>query len=39
MKTNVVMNKTAAKTAYKLIVSNSEAFLEIEARAMQTIIY
>ena len=35
----VVMNKTDAKMGYKLIVGNSEAFLEIEPRAMQSIIY
>ena len=35
----VVMNKTDAKMGYKLIVGNSETFLEIEPRAMQTIIY
>jgi glucosylceramidase len=35
----VVMNKTATKIAYKLIVGSSEALLEIEPRAMQTIIY
>lgn len=35
----VVMNKTAIKIAYKLIVGSSEALLEIEPRAMQTIIY
>ncbi|MDB4098491.1 glycosyl hydrolase [Polaribacter sp.] len=35
----VVMNKTDAKMGYKLIVGNSETFLEIEPRAMQSIIY
>jgi glucosylceramidase len=35
----VVMNKTATKIAYKLIVGSSEALLEIEPRAMQTVIY
>ena len=35
----VVMNKTEGKMRYKLMVGNSEAFLEIEPRAMQTIIY
>jgi len=35
----VVMNKTAAKIAYKLIVGGSQSLLEIEPRAMQTIIY
>jgi len=35
----VVMNKTDVKMGYKLIVGNSETFLEIEPRAMQTIIY
>ena len=35
----VVMNKTEGKMRYKLMVGNSEVFLEIEPRAMQTIIY
>ena len=35
----VVMNKTDAKMGYKLIVGNSETFLEIEPCFMQTIIY
>ena len=35
----VVMNKTDYKIGYKLIVENSETFLEIEPRAMQSIIY
>ncbi|WP_026753748.1 glycoside hydrolase family 30 beta sandwich domain-containing protein [Sediminibacter sp. Hel_I_10] len=35
----VVMNKTDEKIAYKLIVGNSEAQLEIEPRAMQSILY
>ena len=35
----VVMNKTDTKIAYKLIVGNSETLLEIEPRAIQTIIY
>ena len=35
----VVMNKTDSKVTYKLIVGNSESLLEIEPRAMQTIIY
>lgn len=35
----VVMNKTDVKMGYKLIVGNSETFLEIEPHAMQTIIY
>jgi len=35
----VVMNKIDAKMSYKLIISNSKAFLEIEPRAMQIIIY
>ena len=35
----VVMNKTDTKIAYKLIVGNSETLLEIEPRAMQTLIH
>ena len=35
----VVMNKTNDQIVYKLIVGESEAELEIEPRAMQTIIY
>ena len=35
----VVMNTTDSKIAYKLIVGNSESVLEIEPRAMQSIIY
>ena len=35
----VVMNKTDNKIAYKLIVGNSETLLEIEPRAMQSILY
>lgn len=35
----VVMNKTDRKIAYKLIVGDSETLLEIEPRAMQSIIY
>jgi glucosylceramidase len=35
----VVMNKTDYKIGYKLIVGNSETFLEIAPRAMQSIIY
>jgi glucosylceramidase len=35
----VVMNPTDTKIAYKLIVGNSETVLEIEPRAMQSIIY
>jgi glucosylceramidase len=35
----VVMNKTDRKIGYKLIVGNSQAFLEIAPRAMQSIIY
>jgi glucosylceramidase len=35
----VVMNKTDYKIGYKLIVENSETFLEIAPRAMQSIIY
>ena len=35
----VVMNKTNQKIGYKLIVGESETFLEIHPRAMQTIIY
>ncbi|MGK0324673.1 MAG: glucosylceramidase [Polaribacter sp.] len=35
----VVMNKTDYKIGYKLIVGNSQAFLEIAPRAMQSIIY
>jgi glucosylceramidase len=35
----VVMNTTDNKIAYKLIVGNSEIVLEIEPRAMQSIIY
>ena len=35
----VVMNKTGTKMGYKLIVGGSETYLEIEPRAMQTIIY
>ena len=35
----IVMNKTDDKIGYKLIVGESEALLEIEPRAMQTIIY
>jgi glucosylceramidase len=35
----VVMNTTNQKIAYKLIVGNSETSLEIEPRAMQSIIY
>ena len=35
----VVMNKTNQKIGYKLIVGESETFLEIQPRAMQTIIY
>ena len=35
----VVMNKTDKPIAYKLIVSNSEVLLEIEPRAMQSILY
>jgi glucosylceramidase len=33
------MNKTAAKMGYKRIIGNSETFLEIEPRAIQSIIY
>tara|TARA_B110000003_G_scaffold111447_1_gene114082 strand:+ start:23795 stop:25276 length:1482 start_codon:yes stop_codon:yes gene_type:complete len=36
---SVVMNKTNSKISYKLIVGNSESIIEIEPRAMQTIIY
>jgi len=35
----VVMNKTALKITYKLIVGDSETLIEIEPRAMQSIIY
>ena len=35
----VVMNPTDTKITYKLIVHNNEAVLEIEPRAMQSIIY
>jgi glucosylceramidase len=35
----VVMNKTNQKIGYKLIVGESESFIEIQPRAMQTIIY
>ena len=35
----VVMNKTNQKIGYKLIVGESETFIEIQPRAMQTIIY
>jgi glucosylceramidase len=35
----VVMNKTDRKIGYKLIVGNSETFLEIAPHAMQSIIY
>jgi glucosylceramidase len=35
----VVMNTTDTKMAYKLIVGNSETRLEIEPRAMQSIVY
>ena len=35
----VVMNPTDTKIAYKLIVGNSETLLEIEPRAMQSVIY
>ena len=35
----VVMNKTNQKIGYKLIVGESETFLEIQPRAMQSIIY
>ena len=35
----VVMNKTNHKIGYKLIVGESETFIEIQPRAMQTIIY
>ncbi len=35
----VVMNKTNQKIGYKLIVGESESFLEIQPRAMQSIIY
>ena len=35
----VVMNKTNTKIRYKLMVGNSETILEIEPRAMQSIIY
>ena len=35
----VVMNKTDEKIAYKLIVGNSETLLQIEPRAMQSILY
>ena len=35
----VVMNKTNQKIRYKLIVGESESFLEIQPRAMQSIIY
>jgi glucosylceramidase len=35
----VVMNKTDAKIIYKLMVGKSEVILEIEPRAMQSIIY
>ena len=35
----VVMNKTDRKIPYKLIVGDSETLLEIEPRAMQSIIY
>ncbi|MFT5257151.1 MAG: hypothetical protein ACI9KF_000776 [Arenicella sp.] len=33
------MNKTDDNFGYKLFIENSESFLEIEPRAMQTIIY
>jgi len=35
----IVMNTTDNKIAYKLIVGNSETLLEIEPRAMQSILY
>lgn len=35
----VVMNKTDAKIAYKLIVGECESILEIQPRAMQSLIY
>ena len=35
----IVMNATNKKIAYKLIVGNSETLLEIEPRAMQSILY
>ena len=35
----VVMNKMNQKIGYKLIVGESESFIEIQPRAMQTIIY
>ncbi len=35
----VVMNKTDEKIAYKLIVGNSETLLQIEPRAMQSLLY
>jgi glucosylceramidase len=35
----VVMNTTDSKIAYKLVVGNSETLLEIEPRAMQSIVY
>ncbi|MFQ3213240.1 MAG: glucosylceramidase [Marivirga sp.] len=35
----VVMNKTDAKITYKLMVGDSESLLEIEPRAMQSILY
>ena len=35
----VVMNTSDTKIVYKLIVANSETVLEIEPRAMQSIIY
>jgi glucosylceramidase len=35
----VVMNKTDDKIAYKLLVGNSESRLEIDARAIQSILY
>ncbi len=35
----VVMNKTNQKIGYKLIIGESETFLEIQPRAMQSIIY
>lgn len=35
----VVMNKTAEKIVYKLVVDNNETILEIEPHAMQSIIY
>jgi glucosylceramidase len=33
------MNKTEAKIGYKLIVGDNETYIEIEPRAMQTIMY